>query len=291
MEGTMLWRIKVSLLEEGYKTFSPFNSVKKYADFAANNLWQHNKWSSVIYRTVSRSLGMLISIDSCNIIGMYMTGVKPRWKFSFFHKDAPYFENDDDLIVAMNSSDEFAFTSRLTSGVSFDHERFDVITSYFSPLANTPRSGAQQLLRARSISTKNGFFAVSKDYNRCGMKKPVGYLQNKNLCLSRESFSLNLLNDWGLEQKTLRVHTPGEYRPLYFHLCNERAIAARPYLYTKMLKYYNDESGYESKSLGCYEICIKLTQRLYNLVGKEVANLIAAMSGCLPPYISPRSVN
>ena len=97
----------------------------------------------------------------------------------------------------MASSDEFSFTSRLTSGVSFDRGRYDFITSYFSPMANSPRSGAQQLLRARHISSRNGFFAVSKDYNIRGMKKLLGYLQNKKLCLNKEEFSMNLLKDWG----------------------------------------------------------------------------------------------
>ena len=95
----------------------------------------------------------------------------------------------------MKTADDFAYTARLNSGVSFDAIRYDAITSYYSPQANLPRTGAQQLLRARNISTKNGFFSVGMDSNRRYIVKPLGYTKNKELCLSRESFSLNLMDE------------------------------------------------------------------------------------------------
>ena len=86
-----------------------------------------------------------------------MTGLKPRWKICFFYKDAPYFESENDLLLAMAPSDEFAFTSRLTSGVSFDQERYDVTISYFPP--KRTRRGAvlnsfyeQEIFQSRMVS-------------------------------------------------------------------------------------------------------------------------------------------
>ena len=126
---------------------------------------------------------------------MYITGEEPKWNTIFFYNDSVYFENDEDLLEAMNTADDFAYTARLTSVVSFDTIRYDVITSYYSPQANLPRSGAQQLLRARNISTKNGFFSLAMDANRRYIIKPLGYIKNKELCLSRESFSMNLSDE------------------------------------------------------------------------------------------------
>ena len=37
-EGSLYWRVKLALLEEGYNVFGPQNSVVKYSSFAANNL-------------------------------------------------------------------------------------------------------------------------------------------------------------------------------------------------------------------------------------------------------------
>lgn len=135
----------------------------------------------------------------------------------------------------MRGAQEFAYTSRLTSGISFDSLHYDVLTGYFTPCANSPRSGAQQMVRIRNISTNSGFFSVAKDVNTRFLSKPLGYSKNKDLCLSRESFSLNLMDDWGHKMNTLRVNTPKSMRPLYFHLSNEKALAARPLLYKKLL--------------------------------------------------------
>ena len=135
----------------------------------------------------------------------------------------------------METSELFAFTSRLTAGLSFDKKHYDVLTGYFTPNANLPRSGAQQLLRARDIKLRSGFFTVTEKPNIKMMVKPLGYDANKDLCNSREDFSCNLLDDWGCKMRTLRVRTPESMRPLYYHLQNERAIAARPKLYKKIL--------------------------------------------------------
>ena len=94
----------------------------------------------------------------------------------------------------MSSAQDFTFTSRLSAGISYDEEHYDIITSFFSPCANLPRGGAQQLQRARKIHFKAGFFSVGNNYNKYMMSKPLGYSENKRLCLSRENFSLNLLD-------------------------------------------------------------------------------------------------
>ena len=278
-EGTLFWRVKISFLEQGYLTFGPINSVKKYMDFAANNLWQYAKWSIHIQNAVKRIFDLSISLDSCHLIGKYMTGNDPRWSCFFYHKEAINFETDDDLSVAMEIADDFAFTSRLSSGVSFDKQRYDIITGYFSPQSNLPTSGAQQLMRNRNVRLKSGIIAFGNDCNLRNIVKPLGFSLNKRRCLSRESFSLNLLDDQGNKHKTLRVLTPDEFRPLYFHHCNLKSIAARPALYKKMMAKLNYESGFQTMELGKWENSIKITQYLYAMLGKLAANLIASMSG------------
>ena len=69
------------------------------------------------------------------------------------------------------------------------------------------------------------------------MSKPLVYSKNKALCLNWEHFSLNLRDALGYEIKTLRIKTPEEMMALYFHLCNEKVLAARSRLYKKMLAF------------------------------------------------------
>ena len=126
---------------------------------------------------------------------MFLTGIEPRWESWFFWKDASHFKTDADLVTAMDSAQDFTFTSRLSAGISYDQDHYDIITSFFSPCANLPRGGAQQLLRARKIKFKAGFFSVANHQNKAMITKPLGYSANKHLCLSREDFSLNLLDD------------------------------------------------------------------------------------------------
>lgn len=225
-----------------------------------------------------------VPLDVCNVVGLYLTGNKPLWQCWFYHRDATHFSSSQDLPIAMETANEFAYTSRLSSGVSFDALHYDVLTGFFSPCANSPRSGAQQMVRVRNISTNSGFFSVAEDHNRKKMSKPLGYPKNKALCLNREHFSLNLLDDWGYEIKTLRVKTPEEMRALYFHLCNEKALAARPRLYKKMLAYWNRESGYTIRCYEEFERANEVTQYLNSILGCKATNTIASMSGAIPPY-------
>ena len=95
----------------------------------------------------------------------------------------------------MESAQEFAFTSRLTSGLSFDKIHYDILTAYCTPCANLPRSAAQQIVRARDIKFRGGFITVADSVNTRMISKPLGYKENKRLCLARENFSLNLLDD------------------------------------------------------------------------------------------------
>ena len=95
----------------------------------------------------------------------------------------------------MSNADDFSYTSRLTAGVSFDLPRYDVVTSYFTPLANLPRTGAQQVPRVREVNFRTGFFAVDNSSNRPMLALPLSYKANKELCLSREHFSLNVLDE------------------------------------------------------------------------------------------------
>ena len=85
----------------------------------------------------------------------------------------------------MRTAQDFSYTSRLTSGVSFDFEHYDVLTGFFTPCANSPRSGAQQNVRVRHIRTKSGFFAVANEFNTKHLSKPLGYQENMDLCLSK----------------------------------------------------------------------------------------------------------
>ena len=126
------------------------------------------------------------------------------------------------------------------------------------------------------------FFLVSEDHNKKYMSKPLGYSKNKALCLNREHFSVNLLDDWGYEIKTLRVRTPEEMRALYFHLCNEKALAARPRLYKNMLAHWNKESGYYIKSYEEFERAYEVTQYLNSILGCKATNTIVSMSGAIP---------
>ena len=95
----------------------------------------------------------------------------------------------------MRSADEFVFSSRMTKGVSFDYEHYDVLTGLFTPNANLPRSAAQQLVRVRSINLKVGIVSISDVPKRKNLYLPLDLHENKKLCLSREDFSLNILDD------------------------------------------------------------------------------------------------
>ena len=193
----------------------------------------------------------------------------------------------EDLRDAMTSANDFSFTSRLTSGFSFDEEQYHVLTGYFSPCANLPRSGAQQNLRIRKIILKSGFYSIANNYNTKVMSRPLGYKQNKELCLAREDFSLNLLDDWGSSVKTLRVHTPEAIRPLYYHIRNEQALSGRPKLFKKIFSRWNSDSGFLVKSYEEFERAVPVTRYLQSIVGKYATNVIVSMSGSLPPYFSP----
>ena len=83
------------------------------------------------------------------------------------------------------------------------------------------------------------------------------------------------------------MKTPEALRPLYYHLRTERAVAARPSLYKKMLEHWNSESGYRTMSYNCYEKLIIVTRDLYSFLGKFIADIIIAMSAALPPYFKP----
>ena len=139
--------------------------------------------------------GFYVPLDVCCIIGSYSTGVKPLWQIWFYHRDAKHFSSITDLNEAMNAATDFAFTSRMTCGVSFDANRYDISTSYFLPCTNLPRSGAQQMVRVRHFSLKSGFFSVANDFDKRAIAKPLGFNQNKELCLSREDFCMNILDD------------------------------------------------------------------------------------------------
>ena len=69
------------------------------------------------------------------------------------------------------------------------------MTGFFSPCANSARSGAQQLLRVRDVSLRGGFFSVANNVNVRNIKCPLGYDENKKLCVRKEDFSCNLVND------------------------------------------------------------------------------------------------
>ena len=95
----------------------------------------------------------------------------------------------------MRQADEFSYSSKLTKGLSFDEDHFDIVMGFFTANANSPKSGAQQLVRARNIKLKHGFISVSSIPNTKNLHLPLSFLDNKQLCLSREDFSLNILDD------------------------------------------------------------------------------------------------
>lgn len=112
----------------------------------------------------------------------------------YYHKNAEHFNSDSDVISAMRSADEFAYSSRMTKGLSFDDNHFDVLTGYFTPHANLPRCGAQQLVRARNINLKSGFISISDIPRYESMHLPLQYPDVTKLCNSKELFSLDLLD-------------------------------------------------------------------------------------------------
>lgn len=79
-EGSLLWRIKLSLLKQGYNIGGPINSVSKFSTFAANNLWLYNKWGIAILMAAKYVFALDIPLVVSNLIGAYITGVKPLWE-------------------------------------------------------------------------------------------------------------------------------------------------------------------------------------------------------------------
>ena len=207
----------------------------------------------------------------------------------FFHKDASHFVTDEDLYSAMTTASDFAYTSRMTCGVSFDNPHYDIMTGFFSPCTNTPRSGAQQILRIRNFALKTGFFSVANDFNAKVMAKPLDFDDNKQLCLSREDFSLNILDDWGTKLKSLRVRTPPPIRSLFYHISNEKSLSGRPTYYNKLLKHWNTETGFTVRGYDEFVEAIPITRLVNLLLGSNATNIIAAMSGSFPPYWEPLS--
>lgn len=51
------------------------------------------------------------------------------------------------------------------------------------------------MVRVRNFSVKSGFFSVADDFNMTAMAKPLGFNENKELCLEKEDFSTNILDD------------------------------------------------------------------------------------------------
>ena len=67
-------------------------------------------------------------------------------------------------------------------------------------------------------------------------------------------------------------------RELFYHLRNEKALAARPRLYRKLLDHYNQESGYKIRSYEDFVRYIPVMYHLYSIVGKAATNVIVSMS-------------
>ena len=87
--------------------------------------------------------------------------------------------------------------------------------------------------------------------------------------------------------KSIRVRTPIEMRPFYYHLRNEKALGARPNLYKKLLNHWNTESGYTIKTYDDFERAFPITQYLNSIIGKRATNTISSMAGSIPPYFVP----
>ena len=232
---------------------------------------------------------MHVPLEVCCIVGVFITGVKAEWQVWIFHKDAEHFKTDIDLHDAINTAQDFSYTSRLTCGVSFEDQRYDVMTGYFSPLSNLPRSGAQQIVRVRDFSLKTGFVSVSEDCNKRVMAKPLGFQENKILCENREDFSLNVIDDWGTKLNTLRVRKPSSIRTLFYHICHEKALSGRPKYYKKLQDHWNTESGFMIKTYDEFLRALPVTQYLCSILCAKATNLIVAMSGSLPPFWEPHS--
>ena len=98
----------------------------------------------------------------------------------------------------MRESEEFAYSSRMSKGVSFDDVHFDLITAMFSPNANSPRDAAHQMVRARSLKLCGGILCISDVPDWKDLHLPVGLEEAKKLCLEREDFSMNILDDRGI---------------------------------------------------------------------------------------------
>ena len=193
--GTLFQNVKLDYLRNGLKTVGPINSVRKYAGFAANNLQLHNKIGFLVKEVAWSLFNISIPLKFCNLIGKYVTREKPLWRCQYYHKNASHFTSDEDVITAMRTSDEFAYSSVMTKGVSFDDTHFDVLNGLFTPNANLPISAAQQMVRARSINFKSGIVCVSNMSKQKDMHLPLQYKDNIRLCLDREDFSLNILDD------------------------------------------------------------------------------------------------
>ena len=186
----------------------------------------------------------------------------------------------------MRSADEFVYSSRMTKAVSFDQKHFDVLTGLFTANANLPRSAAHQLVRVRSINLKVGIISISDIPNRKSLSLPLGLKENKTLCLSREDFSLNILDDWGGKIRSCRVRTPEVFRDLYYYTRQMKATVSRPAIYEKLLARYNHMSGFTTKGIGEWQKSISITRFFKTKTNITASNLISAFSGCIPPFTS-----
>ena len=78
----------------------------------------------------------------------------------------------------MEIADDFAVTSRLSSGLSFDKQRYGVITGYFSSQSNLHASGAQKMVRNTNLTLEIDVIAVSNEYNLRDTKTQLGFAEN-----------------------------------------------------------------------------------------------------------------
>lgn len=83
------------------------------------------------------------------------------------------------------------------------------------------------------------------------------------------------------------MRTPELIRPVYYHLRNEEALAARPKLYRMMLKHWNTESGFIVRTYDDFKQALPVTRYLQSIVGTYATNLIVSFSASLPPHVAP----
>jgi hypothetical protein len=155
------------------------NMHKPYRDYVVDLSISRDDWHSEINDALNRGERIVIAMNTLldataldlkirteypNLsVGLYTSDLEPKERIRIF----------DDIDTEFGSRDVVIYTSTISSGVSFDAERFDRAFGYFFAGCGTHMEAIQMLHRVRKLSQKHITVYIDPSTSRYGMDLPT----------------------------------------------------------------------------------------------------------------------